>query len=616
MTKSKLLEKIIETTNGVVYLKIVFVDIAKFSKRRTIAQISILNNFTNLTKEAINRVEIQNLEIIKRNNYNFATDIIKIPTGDGILLAMPFEGLVRPHFDFSIELLKLIFESNKKYEPCSKFDSKGWCDCHNYFDVRVGIDEGKALVYKDLNGNYNVAGDLINNAQRIMSAGSEKTILMGEKAFENLTQFEFGIIDDFTSPKRITDKHGNHIQVHHYCPQNIEYINSKVPNKIIETEGLYQIEKKYNEAIALSQSLISNITTGVTYGESIFGTRIGHFFSEKKLLAKKAIDILIKELENNEKMKFCLLIDSGTTTYHLFTEICDKIKEYTKSNNETNSWINRIFIVTNNLPGVQYLIKNCRKGSDEYSDLLVKCLLLPGIPLPVYAAVVGSEATKFLDSKHIKKCIEKELDVKNNEYKIISLMSANYMVRHPGLIDDRIIFCPAARGGEEGGHFDIKKKFAELSDKIYLISPLTKFSFATCNCLNKINKLKIDEVKSPEDARAFPDEVKYREVKLTTSRLIEKCNFIITNRKTTDHFGKFAQDIYDTLKKSYGENKISIVDYNFENWIPNSRNNPEYDSIAMEMEIPHSNLQHAYYDYKNNGDFFIWDPEWMELDKK
>jgi hypothetical protein len=302
----------------------------------------------------------------------------------------------------------------------------------------------------------------------------------------------------------------------------LEFQNTELDFKKKEfefkTETLEKIKVSTKEiSKEISDSLIDNPTwldrfmdeTGVTYGGSIFGTRINHFFYEKKALAKKTIDILQEELTNNTEMKCCLLIDSGTTTYHLFCEICERVKNLDNLGEKTNSWTDRIFIVTNNLPGVQYLIKHCRKGSDEYSDLLVKCLLLPGKPLPVYAAVAGSETIHFLEEDHIRERIRKELNAENDtEYQIIGLMSANYMVRHPEKINGKELYCPVARGGEEGGHHDIKKAFVELSDKIYLISPLTKFSFATCKCLNKINGFFINEGDDPENARAFPDKVK------------------------------------------------------------------------------------------------------------
>ena len=62
--------------------------------------------------------------------------------------------------------------------------------------------------------------------------------------------------------------------------------------------------------------------SGASYMGSIFGQRISHFSYEKKALAKKVIDVLESEMNTNKETKYCLLIDSGTTTYYVFCEIC------------------------------------------------------------------------------------------------------------------------------------------------------------------------------------------------------------------------------------------------------------------------------------------------------
>ncbi len=65
------------------------------------------------------------------------------------------------------------------------------------------------------------------------------------------------------------------------------------------------------------------------------------------------------------------------------------------------------------------------------------------------------------------------------------------MIRQPisGRLD---AYYPVARGD---GNSKIKCKFAEISDKIFILSPLMKFSFATLKELNDENKLDIDEFK-------------------------------------------------------------------------------------------------------------------------
>ena len=375
------------------------------------------------------------------------------------------------------------------------------------------------------------------------------------------------------------------------------------------------ISKRITDRLIEDQTWLDRFMdeTGATYGGSVFGTRINHFYYEKKALARKAIDILQEEVTNNKEMKYCILIDSGTTTYHLFCEICYRIKNNRNLAEKNCFWTDRIVIITNNLPGIQYLMKHCKKEYDEYSDLLIKCLLLPGEPLPVYGAVTGIDTINFLEKDHIKDRIKDILEVKNvNQFQIISFLPSNYMVRHPEKIDGKELYCPVARGGGEGGHFDIKNKFAELSDKIYLISPLTKFSFATCEDLNRLNKLDIDEKEDPHAERKNPDRVKYREVELITDELMKKCNFIITDRRAEkDLFWSFANELRKSLEKSYSKNKIYIANYNVEQWIPVDIKNPYYTDLEMKREIPHTNLRNAYLEKKTDGRHFIWDYSWV-----
>ena len=371
--------------------------------------------------------------------------------------------------------------------------------------------------------------------------------------------------------------------------------------------------------------------TGFAYNSSIFGNRTSHFSKEKKALARETLSILEKKLLNNKQMKFCLLIDSGTTTYDLFWEISNRIKKINNKDNQSEEkdaildiWKNRIFIITNNLPGIQCLIKNCRMGNDEYSDLVIKCLLLPGKPLPVYAAVACSETIDFLNEDKISKLMKKELNVENREdYQIISIMSGNYIVRHHDNKKNRELFCPVARGGEDGGHFDIKKQFADLSDKIYLISPLTKISFATCESLNNISGYTIDEKEDPTGAKDSPEKVKYREIELIKDELVDKCNFIITGRSSSNIFWVFSHDLQRELKRSYVNSEIHTAVYDVNKVIKELTQNLKvirdisedyitYRDLELQIEIPHENLRNAYSDNeKRNKDLFIWGHSWI-----
>jgi hypothetical protein len=197
-----------------------------------------------------------------------------------------------------------------------------------------------------------------------------------------------------------------------------------------ELDSLSYINKNSKKiATRIAKHLVDNTKwldrlmdeSGASYTGLIFGQRISHFSSEKKALAKKVIEVLENEMKFNKETKCCLLIDSGTTTYYVFCEICEKIKKLVseKKAEDLKIWTDRIFIITNNLPGIQYLMKHCNDGTDEYSDLFVKCLLIPGEPLAVYAAITGQEALDFLKEKSIRPIISSKLGAKDNNYKVI-----------------------------------------------------------------------------------------------------------------------------------------------------------------------------------------------------
>lgn len=409
---------------------------------------------------------------------------------------------------------------------------------------------------------------------------------------------------------------------------NLDYLKEEIKFK---TDSLRIIEQNSGEiSDKIARELNRNPTwldrfmdeTGATYVGSVFGKRINHFHYEKKFLAKKAVDTLEKDLKTNEKKKYCLLIDSGTTMYHIFIEMCERIKKANieKNEEEFNIWTKRIFVITNNLPGIQYLMKHCRVGSNEYADILIKCLLLPGKPLSVYGAVTGLETTHFLikedeeKEERIRPIIREALDAKEGEYEIISFITGNYIARYPYEdIDLKDSYCPVARGE---GHVNLKIEFVKLSDKIYIISPLSKFSFATCKELNYYNNFTINELTDKENAASFPSKVMYREIEiLTEKKYKEKSIFFVTTREENDILKNFAHGIISELQKCYNtpENPEKVVvdtDFKLQNWIPFDKQSDAYRDLELKKEIPHESLRDVYSKVKENG-HFIWDITWI-----
>lgn len=185
MEASNHLDNIIGKNNGVSNIQVVYVDIEKYSKRRTSNQSIIINLFTEILSQSLNETAKRKLEYIQNNGINFSKDVVLIPTGDGAAVVFTFMGLHDVHLDFAKIILKNVQEKNSLI-TCSDFNTNGWCNCHHGFNVRIGVSEGKGIVYKDINGNYNIAGNPINLAARVMNLIDKNQIVFTKESYNQL----------------------------------------------------------------------------------------------------------------------------------------------------------------------------------------------------------------------------------------------------------------------------------------------------------------------------------------------------------------------------------------------------------------------------------------------
>lgn len=122
--------------------------------------------------------------------------------------------------------------------------------------------------------------------------------------------------------------------------------------------------------------------------------------------------------------------------------------------------MNNVSIITNNLPGVDSLMKHGRiQPNNRYSELAILCKLLPGVPLPVYSAVTGEEtreAIKNYRKKYQKNCY------------FLGLTTGNWIRVRRSKPPCPV---PLARGK---GHLDFKQAMINACNEIYEISPLGK----------------------------------------------------------------------------------------------------------------------------------------------
>lgn len=229
---SAILDQIISESDGIANLQVVFIDIEKYSRRCSATQIAIIKKFTEIIGKALDVFSEKHLKISQSRNLNFQNDIIKLPTGDGVAIIFPFDVINAAHLSFSLIISSIIYSENANYK-CEKYDKERYCDCHPKFDIRVGINEGKGIIYKDVNNKYNVAGEVINFASRVMGIVDGKQIAFSEKSY-----LQYGDIigekvkDNFVKYLDVAIKHGININMYQYIDKENLSINSDEPQGI------------------------------------------------------------------------------------------------------------------------------------------------------------------------------------------------------------------------------------------------------------------------------------------------------------------------------------------------------------------------------------------------
>jgi len=247
--KSKHLEEIIQQHNHACTLQVVFVDIESYSKRRTLNQVSVIEAFTRALQTALQEVGKKFLEYAQSNDLNFKSDIITIPTGDGAAVVFSFDGLADVHLYFARELLKASYES-RVGAACEVFAAEGWCNCHSHFNLRIGISEGKGIIYRDVNDNYNVAGNPINMASRVMALADRNQILFTEEAYKQIIDMatDAGFLNQFVGFHNVPIKHGQKISVYQYTAPKDPCINNAAPDKLV-------VSKRFDENMRRMESM-------------------------------------------------------------------------------------------------------------------------------------------------------------------------------------------------------------------------------------------------------------------------------------------------------------------------------------------------------------------------
>jgi class 3 adenylate cyclase len=134
---------------------VLFMDIVAYSKQTVDQQAKLIS----LLQTAVNQSpEFQRASAIE-------TDLIKLPTGDGMALVFT-RNLVSP-VQCALEIAEAIRADNE-------------------LKVRMGVHTGPITRQPDINGKPNIVGDGINMAQRVMDSGDAGHILLSSTIAGNL----------------------------------------------------------------------------------------------------------------------------------------------------------------------------------------------------------------------------------------------------------------------------------------------------------------------------------------------------------------------------------------------------------------------------------------------
>lgn len=239
------LQNIMEKQHRSCNMKVVFLDIEKYSQRRTISQIDVIDAFSSCVNNALEDISKKYVNYAQENELNFKNDIIILPTGDGVGIIFSFEGLHEIHLSFALSLLNHV-NSNNVQTRCEIFEKEGWCNCHNKFIIKIGISEGKGIIYKDINDRYNAAGGVVNMASRVMGMSERNQIMFTSEAFKQIVDMtdNANMVSHFMKFEDVEIKHKLKVNVFQYIDSSNPVINNTVPTDLVMKKKMKEITNK------------------------------------------------------------------------------------------------------------------------------------------------------------------------------------------------------------------------------------------------------------------------------------------------------------------------------------------------------------------------------------
>ncbi len=92
-----------------------------------------------------------------------------------------------------------------------------------------------AILFKDINGGYNLAGGVINLASRVMSLVDRRQIAFTEHAYKQLVDMvdDPNLADHFREYSGVSIKHGEVITIYQYMDPDAAFINNAEPESLL-----------------------------------------------------------------------------------------------------------------------------------------------------------------------------------------------------------------------------------------------------------------------------------------------------------------------------------------------------------------------------------------------
>lgn len=169
----------------------------------------------------------------QEHRIEFHSDILKLPTGDGIAVVFTFLDLHNIALEFSLNMLQRIHRYNSSH-PCERFLRQQWCDCHCSYELRIGLAYGKCILYRDINSLLNVAGNAINAANRVMNKADPGQILLTRRSYERLSAgpADLALRSHLVYIGEVMFKHGHSTGIWQYVDLNLPFVNSRTSSDL------------------------------------------------------------------------------------------------------------------------------------------------------------------------------------------------------------------------------------------------------------------------------------------------------------------------------------------------------------------------------------------------